>query len=81
MSDDPPLTERDPISDKVFIELLKLYKHMVSGTGQVKVSLGPVDDLENRLIIAQFLDAEAAKRGYEHWGRAYNDLIAGDADE
>ena len=81
MSDGPPLKERDPISDKAFIELLKLYKQMVSETGQVKVSVWPVDNAKNRLIIAQFLDAEASKRGYDHREQAYDALTAGDPNE
>jgi len=72
MSDGPQLKERDPISDGAFRELLKLYK---------QTNVWPVDDAKNRLMIVQFLDAEASKRGYEHWEQAYDDLIAGDADE
>ncbi len=71
MIDDSPLTERDPISDGAFRELLKLY---------VQADPWPVDDIENKMIVAQFLDAEASKRGYEHWESAYDALIAGDND-
>jgi len=66
MSDDPPLKERDPISDGAFRELLKLYR---------QINKWPVDNPKNRLIIVQFLDAEAAKRGYKHWEQAYEALI------
>ena len=72
MSDDTQLKQRDPISDGAFRALLKLYK---------QINVWPVDNLENRLIIVQFLDAEASKRGYDHWERAYEALIAGGEGE
>ena len=72
MSDEPPLEERDAISDLAFRALLDWY---------VASDPWPLADDKSRGVIFGFICAEASKRGYDDWIKAYHDFEPDASDD